>query len=347
MSANSPIAVLGAGSWGSALAILLARNGHPVWLWGRDPARMLALAETRINLWYLPDTPFPDNLLPTSDLDAVLAATSELLLVVPSHVFRSTLEACAVRRTADLRLAWATKGLEPGTQRLFHEVAAEVLGPNTPTAIISGPSFAKEVVAELPTAVTVASRFPDYAQWLAGCLRNTRFRPYTSDDVVGVQVGGAIKNVLAIAAGIADGLGFGSNARAALITRGLAEIIRLGEALGGRRETFMGLAGLGDLVLTCTDDLSRNRRFGLLIGQGQGVSEALLAIGQVVEGFGTVREVAALAQRLGVEMPITNQVLAVLHANHDPRAAVQALLARALRPESITPRPYGIEGLVR
>ncbi|CAK0757714.1 glycerol-3-phosphate dehydrogenase [Gammaproteobacteria bacterium] len=333
MSTANPIAILGAGSWGSALAILLAHNGHPVWLWGRDPTRMRALAEARANLWYLPDAPFPDNLLPTSDLDAVLASTPEVLLVVPSHVFRVTLEACAARRSNGLRLAWATKGLEPGTQRPFHEVAAEILGPETPTAVISGPSFAKEVVAGLPTAVTVASRFPDYAQWLAGCLRNARFRPYTSDDVVGVQVGGAVKNVLAIAAGISDGLGFGANARAALVTRGLAEIMRLGEALGGRRETFMGLAGLGDLVLTCTDDLSRNRRFGLLIGRGQGVSEALISVGQVVEGFGTVREVATLAQRLGVDMPITNQVLAVLHAHHDPRSAVQTLLTRALRPE--------------
>ncbi|CAK0744633.1 glycerol-3-phosphate dehydrogenase (fragment) [Gammaproteobacteria bacterium] len=167
---SSPIAVLGAGSWGSALAILLARNGHPVWLWGRDPARMLTLAQDRTNSCYLPNTPFPDEIIPTGDLDAALAATSEVLVVVPSHVFRVTLESCAARRIPGLRLAWATKGLEPGTQRPFHEVAEEVLGPETPTAVISGPSFAKEVVAGLPTAVTVASRFPDYARWLVGCF---------------------------------------------------------------------------------------------------------------------------------------------------------------------------------
>lgn len=333
---DRPIAVLGAGSWGSALAILLARNGHLVWLWGRDAARMLTLAEVRSNPWYLPDTPFPDGLIPTSDLDAVLAATHEVLVVTPSHTFRAILEACVRRRPVGLRLAWGTKGLEPGTQRPFHEVAEEVLGAETPTAVVSGPSFAKEVVAGLPTAVTVASRFPDYAQWLAGCLRSSSFRPYTSDDVVGVQLGGGVKNVLAIAAGIADGLGFGANARAALITRGLTEIMRLGEAMGGRRETFMGLAGLGDLVLTCTDDLSRNRRFGLLIGQGKQIDAALAIVGQVVEGFTTVREVVTLARRLGVDMPITDQVHAVLHQGHPPRMAVQNLLARELRPE-VTP----------
>jgi glycerol-3-phosphate dehydrogenase (NAD(P)+) len=260
-------------------------------------------------------------------------ATAEVLVVVPSHVFRVTLEAVAARRPAGLRLAWATKGLEPGAQRPFHEVAAEVLGVEVPTAVVSGPTFAKEVVAGLPTAVTVASRFPDYARWLAGCLRSESFRPYTADDVVGVQLGGAVKNVLAIAAGIADGLGFGANTRAALITRGLAEVMRLGEAMGGRRETFMGLAGLGDLVLTCTDDLSRNRRFGLLIGQGHAVGAALAAIGQVVEGFTTVCEVVVLARRFGVDMPITDQVHAVLYEGHNPKTAVQTLLGRALRPE--------------
>ncbi|CAK0762597.1 glycerol-3-phosphate dehydrogenase [Gammaproteobacteria bacterium] len=330
---SSPIAVLGAGSWGSALAILLARNGHPVWLWGRDQARMLALVEFRSNPQYLPGISFPEGIFPTGDLNVALAASSDVLVVVPSHGFRATLEACARFRHVGVRLAWATKGLEPGTQRPFNEVAEEILGPETPTAVVSGPTFAKEVVAGLPTAVTVASRFPDYARWLASCLRSPNFRPYTSDDMVGVQLGGAVKNVLAIAAGIADGLGFGANARAALITRGLAEIMRLGEAMGGRRETFMGLAGLGDLVLTCTDDLSRNRRFGLLIGQGQEINAALSAIGQVVEGFSTVREVVVLAQRLRVDMPITNQVHAVLHADHNPHAAVQALLTRALRPE--------------
>lgn len=334
MNQISTIAVLGAGSWGSALAILLARNGYRVWLWGHNQARMLSLAKSRTNPWYLPEVKFPDEIVPTSDLVATLAASTEAIIAVPSHAFRATLEACVPHKTSNLRLAWATKGLEPLTQRLFHEVAAEILGSATPTAVISGPSFAQEVIAGLPTAVTIASHFPKYAQWLANCLRNSNFRPYTSDDMIGVQLGGAVKNVLAIAAGIADGLGFGANARAALITRGLTEIMRLGAALGGRKETFMGLAGLGDLILTCTDDLSRNRRFGLLIGQGQAVNIALSSIGQVVEGYNTVREVVALAQRLKVDMPITNQIYAVLHESYDPCAAVQNLFMRALRPES-------------
>ena len=333
MSTRHTITVLGAGAWGSALAILLARNGHWVWLWDCDRARMLALAEHRTDPRYLAGVSLPDNIMVTADRDAALAATPEVLVAVPSHAFRVTLEACAAHRPANLRLTWATKGLEPDTQLLFHAVADEILGVDTPTAVLSGPTFAYEVVAGLPTAVTIASRFPDYAQWLAECLRNASFRPYTSDDVLGVQIGGAVKNVMAIAAGISDGLGFGANARAALITRGLAEILRLGEALGGRRETFMGLAGLGDLVLTCTDDLSRNRRFGLAIGRGESVHSARASIDQVVEGFTTVREVVTLAQRLGVEMPITHQVHAILYAGHDPRLAVQSLLMRALRSE--------------
>ncbi|CAK0769265.1 glycerol-3-phosphate dehydrogenase [Gammaproteobacteria bacterium] len=334
MSPKTQFAVLGAGSWGSALAILLARNGHPVWLWGRDAAKMQALADAQCNPWYLPDAHFPEGLVPTSDLNHVLATTSEVIMVTPSKVFRPILETVAVRRSEGFRFAWATKGLEPKTQRPFHEVAKEILGENVPTAVLSGPTFAREVALGLPTAITVASHFPEYANWLAGCLSSSVLRPYTSEDVIGVEIGGAAKNVLAIAAGISDGLGFGDNARAALITRGLTEIMRLGEALGARRETLMGLSGLGDLVLTCTGDLSRNRRFGLLLGKGYPIDSALKVIGQVVEGFSTVREVVTLANRLQIPMPITEQVYSVLYLGHSPRESVQNLFSRALRPES-------------
>ncbi len=332
MSTRQTIAVLGAGAWGSALAVLLARNGHTVWLWDQDAHRMVALSKNRTDR-YLSGTLLPDTILPTEHLEVALAATSEVLVVVPSHGFRATLEACAAYRPANVRLALATKGLEPGTERPLHQVAEEIMGMETPLAVLSGPTFAAEVLAGLPTAITIASRFPAYAQWLADCMRSAHFRPYTSDDLVGVEIGGAVKNVMAIAAGISDGLGFGANARAALITRGLAEIMRLGEAMGGRRETFMGLTGVGDLVLTCTDDLSRNRRFGLSIGRGKTVDEALAAIDQVVEGLSTVREVVTLARRLGVDMPITHQVYAILYEGHNPRSAVHALLMRALRSE--------------
>jgi len=331
---GTTFAVLGAGSWGTALAILLARNHHQVILWGRDPERMRVMVEQHRNPWYLPAAVFPEGMTLSAQLEAALAATPEVIIMAPSNSFRSLVERCAQLRPRGLRLAWGTKGLEPDTQRFLHEVSAEILGVATPTAVLSGPSFAQEVASGLPTALTVASRFPEYAVWLAQCLRCDSLRPYTTDDVIGVQLGGGLKNVLAIATGISDGLGLGANARAALVTRGLAEMMRLGAAMGARPETFMGLAGLGDLVLTCTDNLSRNRRFGVLIGQGQSPTVALHSIGQVVEGFATVRAAVVLAQRFKVDMPITRQVYAVLHTGHHPRAAVQELFARALRAET-------------
>jgi glycerol-3-phosphate dehydrogenase (NAD(P)+) len=224
--------------------------------------------------------------------------------------------------------------LEHGSGRFLHQVTAQLLGENWPAAVISGPSFAREVAAGMPTAVTVASRDVGYARQVAALLHGSNLRAYTSEDVIGVELGGAVKNVLAIAVGVSDGLGFGANARAALITRGLAEMVRLGEVVGGRRETFMGLAGIGDLVLTCTDDQSRNRRFGLAIGRGQTAAEACAAIGQVVEGIVTTREIMRLARRYRVEMPITEQVDQVLDQGRDPRQAVEALLARDLKPET-------------
>ena len=330
-----PIVVMGAGAWGTALAILLARNGQPVWLWARDPHQISALSAARCNARCLPDIPFPPALQLTSDLSRALAAAPDVLMAVSSVGFRAVLESVSVgqQNNAAIRLAWATKGFEPGSGQLLHQVVAEVLGDKLPTAIISGPTFAREVAADLPTAVTVASVDVEFAANLAERLHNNNFRAYTGNDVVGVEVGGAVKNVLAIAAGIADGLGFGANTRAALVTRGLAEMMRLGTALGGQRETLMGLAGLGDLVLTCTDNQSRNRRLGLALAQGKTLTEALIAIGQAVEGVQTVTEALHLAQKLGIDMPITEQVYHVLHAQRPPRDAVNALLNRGKKAE--------------
>jgi glycerol-3-phosphate dehydrogenase (NAD(P)+) len=327
------IAVLGAGSWGTALAILLARNGTPTLLWARDGEQAAAMNAGRCNPRYLPDITFPAALGATADLEQALAAADDVLLAVPSHSFRATLQAIAPYMTQTTRLAWATKGLEQGSRKLLHQVAAEELGQELAPAVISGPTFAREVAAGLPTAVTVASRDAAVARFFAGRLHDTTFRAYTSDDVTGVELGGAIKNVLAIAAGIADGMGMGANTRAALITRGLAEMMRLGVALGGQPETFMGLAGLGDLVLTCTDDQSRNRRLGLALGRGTALEQARQDIRQVVEGVQTAAEVWALASEHGVDMPITEQVWRVLHQQLPVPAAVEALLAREQKEE--------------
>lgn len=326
------IAVLGAGSWGTALAVLLARHGAEVRLWGHLPADIERLRADRENRQFLPGVALPAGLEPSSDLQAAVEGVDEILIVVPSHAFRAVAESLASVLPPGVAVSWATKGFEPDTGLLLHEVAARIL-PGRPLAVLSGPSFAGEVARGLPTAITVASADRAHAERVAGYLHGETFRAYTSDDVVGVQVGGAAKNVMAIAAGIADGLGFGANARAALITRGLAEITRLGLALGGRPETFMGLAGLGDLTLTCTDDQSRNRRMGLALARGLSVAEARAEIGQEVEGVATAREVYRKSRVLGVEMPITEQTYRVLYEGLAPLAAVQALLGRRQRPE--------------
>jgi len=323
-----PVAVLGAGSWGCALAIHLARLGHPVRLWAHRPEHLAILAQQHENRRHLPGTPFPQSLQVQGSLAHALADTRLVLVAVPSHGFRATVEAAAPHLPGQTGLIWATKGLEPGTGRFLHEVLAELLGPRRCVAILSGPSFAREVAAGLPTAITVASSDAEFAGRAAACFHGGTMRVYTSDDVVGVELGGVVKNVLAIAAGISDGLGFGANSRAALITRGLAELVRLGAAVGARSSTMMGLAGLGDLILTCTDDQSRNRRFGLALGRGQGAGDAIRAIGQVVEGASVVSELLALAARHAVEMPICEQVERVVHAGLAPQKAVQALLAR-------------------
>jgi len=326
--------VIGAGSWGTALAVLLARNGAAVRLWGRDPQALHSLDHARCNQRYLPGVALPSELRISVALDAALRDADDVLLAVPSHAFRDVVAAVAAARPGLDAVAWATKGLEPGSGRFLSDIVADVLGTGCARALLSGPTFAAEVARGLPTAVTVAGHPDAYVRRLAARFHRDAFRVYTSDDLVGVQLGGAVKNVLAIAAGIADGLGLGANTRAALITRGLAEVTRLGVALGGRSETFVGLAGLGDLLLTCTDDQSRNRRFGIALARGASVQDAAARVGQVVEGLGNAREVCALAQRQGVEMPIAQQVHRVLFQGVEPGAAVRALLARRSRTEA-------------
>ncbi len=330
---KSAVVVLGAGSWGTALALLLARNGQPVLLWSHNAAQAERLERERQNSAYLAGAVFPPNLRVSASLAEIAKSATRFLIAVPSHAFRVTLAALRPRLSGDAILAWATKGLEPGSGKLLGAVAAEVLGGKRDLAVISGPTFAREVALGLPTALTVASESDKTAEEVASWLRNERVRVYTSRDVAGVQLGGAIKNVMAIAAGISDGLGFGANARAALVTRGLAELTRLGVAMGGQKETFMGLTGAGDLILTCTDNASRNRRVGLALGQGHKLSEILAELGQEAEGVATARELYQLAKQLKVDMPITEQVYRVLYENLPPQSAVEALLRRESRQE--------------
>ena len=308
------VAVLGAGSWGTALALQLARHNLKINLWGHLPEHIEQMKADGQNSVFLPGFPFPDNLQPEQDLALCLKDADEVLIVVPSHAFASVIMAIKPYLKQQTSLSWATKGLDPENNALLSNVCDSILGERE-IAVISGPTFAREVASGLPTAIVVASRSPTHAKRLVSYLRDDNFRPYTSDDLIGVQVGGSAKNVMAIAAGISDGLGFGANSRAALITRGLAEIGRLGAALGGHTETFMGLAGLGDLVITCTDDQSRNRRFGLALANGLSIDEARNSIGQEVEGILTTKEIFVKARSLGIEMPITEQTYRVLYEN--------------------------------
>lgn len=301
---------------------------------GHNPAQIQTLQQDRCNQAFLPDVPFPDTLLLEADLARALAASRDVLVVVPSHVFGDVLRQLKSHLRPDARIVWATKGLEAETGRLLQDVAREALGETIPLAVLSGPTFAKELAAGLPTAIALAAtdaQFADDLQQLLHCGKS--FRVYSNPDFIGVQLGGAVKNVIAIGAGMSDGIGFGANARTALITRGLAEMSRLGSALGADPSTFMGMAGLGDLVLTCTDNQSRNRRFGIMLGQGKGVQEAQDSIGQVVEGYRNTKEVLALAQRHGVEMPITEQIYQVLYCHKDAREAALSLLGRARKDE--------------
>jgi glycerol-3-phosphate dehydrogenase (NAD(P)+) len=331
---DAPIAVLGAGSWGTALAIQFARGGRPVRLWGRDRERLAEMAAGRRNERYLASAQFPDSLQVEPDLARALVSARDVLIVVPSHAFRALLTQLAPHLAPDMHVAWATKGFEHGSLKLPHQIACEVLGAERRVAVLSGPTFAREVGAGLPTAMTVASPDAPYARALAHELSSANFRAYTSTDIMGVEIGGAVKNVLAVGAGLSDGLGFGANTRVALITRGLKEMTRLGVALGAQRDTFMGLAGLGDLVLTCTDDQSRNRRFGLLLAAGRTAQAALAEIGQAVEGYAAAGAIHEVAARAGVEMPLCEMAYRVLYQHLPARDAVRSLMSRPIKAEA-------------
>lgn len=345
MSANGPgsvphgevssIAVLGAGSWGTALAMQLIRGGIRATLWGRNPEHIAAMQAAGCNQRFLPDMRFPDGLELEPDLETAVCSTDEVLIVVPSHAFVDMISQIEPWLRPGQGIAWACKGLEPGSGHFLHQAAVQSIGADRPMAVVTGPSFAIEVAANLPTAVTVAGTTPHYSAQIAQALHGGNFRAYTSEDIIGAELGGAVKNVLAIATGISDGMGYGSNARAALITRGLAEMMRLGRVMGAHEQTLTGLAGMGDLVLTATGDLSRNRRLGLALGVGKSIEEALAEIGQVVEGVSTSEEVWRLARRHDVEMPISEQIYGIIHKGRDPSRSVQELLAREQKPENV------------
>ena len=328
------VAVIGAGSWGTALALQFARSGCNVRLGGLlELDELAAMAVNGENARYLPGVSFPANLVANPNLQECLEDARDILVAVPSHGLRDTLTAIKAFLQPRSRVCWATKGFELHTGKLPHEVAAEVLGADRPMAVLSGPTFAKEVAAGLPTALTIAASDNDFAEALAVGLSGDKFRAYTSDDMIGVEVGGAVKNVLAIGAGMSDGLGFGANTRIALINRGLVEMTRLGIALGASKETFMGLAGMGDLVLTCTDNLSRNRRMGLALAKGMTVEAAKEEIQQVVEGVMAAEAVKEVAEELGIEMPICDQIYRILYQGASPREAVETLMRRQLKSE--------------
>ena len=333
MSRPEHIAVYGAGSWGTALAIQLARNGINTLLWGHRSNQLAAYNRERKNTDYLPDVEFPPSLSCEDDLKKLTEHSQFQLIVVPSHGFRDLLLKLKPHLNDQHKLLWATKGLELNSGKLLHQLVEETLPQITDYGVISGPTFAAEVAKELPTAMTVAATSQALAEKTAEAFQSHKYKVYTSDDIIGVELGGAIKNVLAIAAGIADGLGFGANARTAIITRGFAEVIRLGQAMGAKSETLMGLSGIGDLILTCTDDQSRNRQLGLALGAGKTLSQAIEDIGQAVEGAKTSQSIQQLAQRAGVEMPICFSVYQILYNNLSPHDAVEALISRRTKSE--------------
>lgn len=323
----SPVLVFGAGSWGTALAQLIASNGITVRLWSHRVSSVESLQKHRENTQYLPGFPLSENIEYYHDMGEALRGAPEILLVVPSHAIEGILKQIQLITTPD-RICWATKGVEASTKELI-SCRVQHYFPGSDMAMLSGPSFAKEVMQEMPTAVSISSNSLDYADDFAEYCRTDFFRVYSNEDLIATQIAGAVKNVLAIACGIADGLGLGANTRAAVITRGLAEMKRLGVKMGAKEASFAGLAGVGDLVLTCTDDLSRNRRFGLLLGAEKSISDALQEIGQVVEGMHNAEQVVAIADSMGVEMPICREVAYIIRGEKLPRDAVQDLLSRA------------------
>ena len=331
MKKATKIAVLGAGSWGTALALALSRNQHQVTLWGHQVSHCNDMIKDGSNNKYLTNFGFPNNLCVDSNLSNVVNNHNTFLIVTPSHAFRSTVKKLKdLGVSKDALIIWASKGFDKEGPVLLSDVIQQVFGNEINKAIISGPSFSKEVAENLPTAITVASNNAITANLVAGLFHGQNMRVYTNSDLIGVQVGGAIKNVIAIAAGISDGLGYGANSRAAIITRGLAEIARLGVALGAQLESFQGLAGMGDLILTCTDDQSRNRRLGLGLGAGQSINQTIEEIGQEVEGYTTTPEVIRWAKQHNIEMPICEQVNEVLYNNVAAKSAVSVLLSRQL-----------------
>ncbi len=327
------IAVLGAGSWGTALAMQLARVGKRTVLWARDAELLAQIQNTRENPRYLAGIPIPENLQTEPDLQTAVTGSKEILLVCPSHAFSDLLRTIKPWLSDSTGVSWACKGFEPGTGRLLHTSAVEVLGKQRPLAVVTGPSFAREVALDKPTAVTVAASSEDYGRHIASLLHGGSLRAYYSDDMIGAELGGASKNVMAVATGICDGMELGSNARAGLITRGLSEMMRLGAAMGAEPETLMGLSGMGDLVLTCTGELSRNRRLGLALGRGLGVEEAIEQIGQVVEGYKAAAEVRRLSEKFELDLPICEQVHGILYQGWSPHKGVKVLLSRELKKE--------------
>ena len=331
MSSPLRFTVLGAGSWGSALAVHLSFCGYPTVLWSHNAQHALEMQSKKENLRYLPDIQFPSALTVDANLKQALAQADIVLLATPSKAFEAMLYQIKPLLTPSQILLSATKGLTEHGE-FMGDLAHRIL-PNTRYALLSGPSFAKEVARHLPTTVIIASHDKECAKELAHLLSKNVFRVYSSDDLIGVQIGGAVKNILAVAVGISDGMGFGANARAALITRGLREMKRLGLAAGGELKTIMGLSGLGDLVLTCTDNQSRNRRLGIAIGQGKSIQDVKNEIGQVIESIDTSALIQKLIQRLQIEMPITEQVYQVLHHGLAPTQAVKNLFSRSLKSE--------------
>lgn len=330
------VAVLGAGSWGTALSALIATHGYPTILWGRSAEVVASIQTTRCNPRYFPDNVLPQSLQATTDFLQAVKDADCVLIATPCEAFKQTLiqlEQYRLHLGSQAGILWATKGFEPGTGRFLHEVAKEVMGNDIPLAVLTGPSFALEVMRGLPTAVTVHSDVPDFFQRVADIMHGPMFRVYTGTDMLGAELCGAMKNVLAVAAGVADGMQLGFNARAGLITRGLNEMLRLAAAIGARAETLMGLAGLGDLVLTCTGDLSRNRQLGLALGRGQSLADATQGITQVIESLKTADEVMRLADKYHVDLPISRSVQAVLRGQITVEEGVHALLHRNQKPE--------------
>jgi glycerol-3-phosphate dehydrogenase (NAD(P)+) len=325
--------VLGAGSWGTALAVHLGRSGHDVTLWGRDAALLDEIARTRENAQYLPGVTIPDRVVAIASLDVAVRGAAQVVVAVPSHGLRAVVRAAAGSVAPGAILISAAKGLEAGSLDRMSQVVTEESGGRHPVVVLSGPSFASEVAKGLPTALLAASSNPTAAERVQAEFRGPALRLYASDDVIGVEIGGALKNVIAIAAGAVEGLGLGHNAMAALITRGLAEISRLAAAEGARRETLAGLSGLGDLVLTCTGDLSRNRRVGMELGRGRKLGDILAGMRMVAEGIRTTGAALALGERHGIELPIAAQMAAVLEGSRPPREAVEALMLRPQRHE--------------